>query len=53
MIVTFIVVKNNLDSLKTNTMNKMIGDAVQILEQKLDTKVKVAQAIATDQIIKK
>lgn len=48
---TFIVVKNNLDSLKKNSMNKMINDATQILEQKIDTKVKVAQAIAADQII--
>lgn len=27
---TFIVVKNNLDSLKSNTMNKMISDATQV-----------------------
>lgn len=48
---TFIVVKNNLDMLKKNTMSKTINDAAQIIEQKIDTKVKVAQAIANDQFV--
>ncbi|WP_252229691.1 methyl-accepting chemotaxis protein [Clostridium sp. ZBS15] len=45
---TFIIVKENLVNIKQNSMEKMISDATKIEEQKLNSKISIARAIAAD-----
>lgn len=48
---TFIFVKNNLIDIKNVSMNKIVNDAADIVQEKINSKIYMAKSIAADETI--